>query len=431
MTGRYRKAQVVGVLGVALLLAACGSSSTKSSTPTTASGGGTSNTTGAASASPTGTPILIGTLEDQTGGSVAGTSTQGVDTMNAWVKWTNAHGGILGHPVKLVWANDNSDPAQAHSSLETLVNQDHIVALVGQNAEATEPTWDDFMKAAGVPVIGGAGYTTAWFTNPMFYPVTTTVISNVWAITYAGLQAGHSKQALLQCNNSTVCLSAIPLIKSGAKSQGVNLVYSETASATAASYLPECLSMKSSGATAVIPTVNNQLLARNCAQQNFHPVWIGSNADTTPAQLRATPEFNNLIGAVNTFPFWQSFPQTETYFQAMQQYAPAYMKGGSKSDTLSIVSPAAWASGVVFAKAITNAAVPAGSIVTRADLIRGLSMIQNSTNGGYTPPVSYGNGTTPSAQVTCFWLYHVENAAYVSTNGLNTSCEPQSDLPKA
>lgn len=387
-----------------------------------------SGASSAGAAKAKGTTIVIGTMEDETGTGSAGTITVGTDTMNAWVKWTNAHGGIAGHPVKLYSENDNDDPAQAQSDLNTLVNQDHIVALVGQDAEGTEPTWDAYMQKAGVPVIGGSGYSLAWTTDSMFYPVTTTVLSNVWAGEFVAKHANLTKQALLQCNTSTVCLGALPLIELGAKQLGVDLVYNETASTTATDYTAQCLAMKSSGAQIVEATVNNQLLARNCAAQGYHPVWEFANEDVTYSQMAATPQWNGGLGFSNAFPFWQSYPQTASYFSAMKKYASQYLPGGSKHNELGVASTAAWASGVVFANAVKNAAVPAGSTVTTADVINGLSMIQNSTNGGVTPPVSYGNGTTPSKPVPCFWLTKIKNAQWVAPNGLKTFCEPAADL---
>jgi branched-chain amino acid transport system substrate-binding protein len=417
-------------LVTALLLAGCGSKSggdADGPTPgssTTATG----SATPAGGAALTGTPIIIGTLEDQTGRTGTGTVTEGVDTMNAWVRWTNAHGGLLGHPVILVWANDASDPTQAGRALQTLVNQDHIVALVGQDAPATEATWDRFMQESGVPVIGGLADTTAWFTDPMFYPTTTTVLSKTWGLTYSGQQSGATEQAVLECDDSPDCGASVPLIRTAAKDQGVRLTYLETASAAASSYASECAAMKATGATAVVGTVNTPLLARDCAQDGYYPLWVGSDTPVSVQELESTPELGNVVGVSSAFPWWQEFPETMDFFRAMQQYAPQYLPGGSERSATSVVAPAAWSGGVVFANAVKNAAVPPGALVTRADVIRGLSLIQNSTNGGYTPPVTYGNGKTPNKQVACFWLYHVENARYVATDGLQTSCEPASDL---
>ena len=160
MTSRHITRLVSGVLVTALTLASCGSG-----------GGGDARGPGAASTTTvpaatgggpalTGTPIVIGTLEDQTGRTGSGILTEGVDTVNTWARWTKVHGGVLGHPVILVWPT-TLRPGPGRRALQTLVNQDHIVALVGEDTPATEPTWDRFMQDTGVPVIGGIADTTA------------------------------------------------------------------------------------------------------------------------------------------------------------------------------------------------------------------------------------------------------------------------------
>jgi len=62
----------------------------------------------------------------------------------------------------------------------------------------------------------------------------------------------------------------------------------------------------------------------------------------------------------------------------------------------------AYVAAEVFQKAIENADVPAGTAVTRADLIKGLSMFKDETLGGITPPLSYGDGTKPNPGEPCF-----------------------------
>ena len=405
-------------VAVAFALGACSSSSKKSTTTTT--GGG--------AAAPTGTTIVIGQLETQSG--PAGNTKVGQTTLDAWASWTNAHGGLNGHPVKVITKNDNADPAQAQTALNSMINDDHIVALVGQNASATEPTWVNLMVSSKIPVIGGPAYDTAWFTKPYFYPTTTSVPTTVYGEIYAAKNAGGKALASLLCNNSTVCLGAVPLFNAAAKDLNMPVVYNQTASQTATDYTAQCLAMKASKADTVIAFVNNQLLANNCKQQGYNPTYIGAESSITQSQLQATSSFEGLTGPSSSFPWWQEFPQTSEFFDAMKTYAPAYAPGGSQYESqASGVLSSVFSSGVVFANAMKNAAVAADQPVTSADVVRGLAMIQNSTNGGYTPVVSYGDGTTPSKYVPCFWLYKVVNAKYTSINGLSTTCEPSSALP--
>ena len=428
------------VLGIT----AC-SSSKKSSTnappatsaPAGATGGSSSATgsTGSTAAPATGTTIAIGVIETETGGAGAtANTTLAVDTVKAWADWTNAHGGLAGHPVKVYSANDNNDPAQAQSALNTMIHSDHIVALVGHDSAGTQPTWDKLLSDAGVPVIGGPAYSTDYNTNPDLYATMTTVETAVYGGEYVVKQEGYSKQALLQCNNQSVCVAAVPLIKLGAKALGIDMVYAQTASDLATDYTAQCLAMKSSGAQVVEPTVNNNLLAANCKQQGFNPVYVVADDSFTIAGIKSTPSFEGAIGFRQAFPTRQEFPQTSEYFDAMKQYGSAYMPGGSKSDqNIGLISAGAWSGAYVFGEGVTNAKVPAGQAVTTADVKRGLALIpQGSTNGGYTPPVYYGNGTTvPEKAIPCFWTDKIVNGDYKLIGDLasvSNQCEPTSLL---
>jgi len=354
--------------------------------------------------------------------------------VTAWVDWTNAHGGIGGHPIKLYTGNDNNDPAQAQSVLNKMIHTDHIVALVGHDSAGTQPTWDKLMSDAGVPVIGGPSYTVDYNTNPDLYSTMTTDETAVYSGEYVIKKEGYTKQALLQCNNQSVCLASIPLIKLGAKSLGIDMVYSETASETATDYTAQCLAMKASKAQVLEPTVNNQLLAANCKQQGYNPVYIGADDIYTPAQIKSTPEFEGALSFRQSFPTSQEFPQTAEYFDAMKQYEAKYLAGGSSAgQNVGQISAGAWSGAYVFGVGLTNANVPSGQTVTTADVKRGLSMIpQGSTNNGYTPPVYYGNGTTtPEKAVNCFWIDKIVNGNYqlIGDEGsVATQCEPTSLL---
>lgn len=421
---------LVACSSLVFLAGACSSSKKTGNGPSATTGG--SGSTGTTAAPATGAPIAIGTIETQTGAAGAtGTNTLGTDSVKAWVSWTNAHGGIGGHSIKLYTANDNNDPAQAQSALNKMINSDHIVALVGQDATGTQPTWDKLMSDAGVPVIGGPAYTTDYNTNSDLYSTTTTVETAVYGGEYVIKQEGYKKQALLQCNNSSVCVAAVPLIKLGAQSLGIDLVYSQTASQTATDYTAQCLAMKASGAEVVEPTVNNQLLAANCKQQGYNPVYVSADDNFTVAEIKSTPAFEGAIGFRQSFPTSQQFPETKEYFDSMNQYASQYMPGGSKADQNGSgqVSASSWSGAYVFGEAIKNANVPAGQTVTTDDVKRGLAMIpQGSTNNGFTPPVYYGDGkTTPEKAVACFWTDKIVKGKYQLIGELNSvanQCEP-------
>jgi branched-chain amino acid transport system substrate-binding protein len=211
--------------------------------------------------------------------------------VKAWVAWTNAHGGINGHPIKLYTANDNNDPAQAQSAINGMMNNNHIVALVGNNT-STLPIWAKLISDAGIPVIGGVAETSdPWLTNPDFYSTGTTVESAFYATQFAVKQAGFTKEAVLECNQVTACLASLQPIRNYAKTLGINLVYAQYASPTATEYTAQCLAMKTAGAQVVEAVVNDALLAANCKAQGYTPVYFAPDDDVTIDQIKATPSF--------------------------------------------------------------------------------------------------------------------------------------------
>ena len=93
---------------------------------TTASASTSNSITGLAK----GTPITVGASLSLTGDfSADGLATeQGYET---WASFENARGGILGHKIKLVIINDNSDPVQAANNYEDLITVKHVDFTVG------------------------------------------------------------------------------------------------------------------------------------------------------------------------------------------------------------------------------------------------------------------------------------------------------------
>jgi branched-chain amino acid transport system substrate-binding protein len=376
----------------------------------------TSVTSAGAASGPSGPTIQVGSLETQTGGAGAtGKITTSTDTLAAWAKWENAHGGIAGHKVAVTVLNDKADPAQASAALKELIEQDHVIAIVGQNASSTEPTWKTYIEAQKIPVIGGAEYSANWFTSPMFYPVSTTVLTNVWAQVFAAKNLGKTKLASLLCSNSSVCQGAAGLINAAAKDLGVDIVYNQLADANATSYTPQCIAMKNSGANVLSPQgVNNVTLIRDCGRQNYKPLIITTNFSYTLDQLKSTPQFEGLVGPTPSISPYNQYPATKDFFAALKKYAPDYAPGGKKYNSGGMLAAIdSWEAGLAFAKAVENSGVAANANVTTADVIKGLSQFKDETLGGSNPPLTYSDGTAPNPQVKCFYLYKIKGAKYV------------------
>ena len=143
---RLRTSIALAVLvGAVLLLAGCGSSNSSSSSSSAAPSGAasTSATTSASSTSAssstsacgkkpgvkaTGTPIPIGTIDTKQPGT---DFSDGPNMITAYYNCVNANGGVNGHPVKLYVIYDQTQPAQVAAAAKKLIQQDHVVGIVG------------------------------------------------------------------------------------------------------------------------------------------------------------------------------------------------------------------------------------------------------------------------------------------------------------
>jgi branched-chain amino acid transport system substrate-binding protein len=346
------------------------------------------------------------------------TSKQGSDTMDAWVRWTNAHGGVSGHPVEAYYADDKADPAVGLAAVKDLVENKKVIALVGTFAGSTQQTWASYMAEQKVPVVGGSLIDATWFTNPMFFPMGGSVIADIWGQMKSAAVAGATKVGIVLCTEAAACAQAAPLFTNNAKSVGLEVVYNALASNTQASYTAECLKAKNAGATFMASFVNTVVFARDCARQDYHPSWINADLLPTRQTIKQVPEFENVVGASAQWPCLdQSIPATKDLFAALEQYHPNWTPGGKDYDTFADVICAAWAGGVGFAKAISNSGVTPDAVVTSADVIRGLSMFKDEDLGGITPGITLGDGTAPNPEQKCTFLYTWKDGEFAATPG--------------
>jgi branched-chain amino acid transport system substrate-binding protein len=141
----------------AALLAACGSSGTPTSS---GSGSSSSSSSGGSKA-----PILIGASLSQTGDfSADGQAFQ--RGYELWAHDVNAHGGLLGRQVKLVFLDDKSDPTQGSTNVQQLISSDHVAMLFGPFSSLITGPTASVAARYGYAMIEGAGGAPAVFDTP-------------------------------------------------------------------------------------------------------------------------------------------------------------------------------------------------------------------------------------------------------------------------
>jgi len=127
------------------MLAACSSSGGPSASPSSSS-----------SAAATKTPITIGASVSLTGDF----SADGQAFKRGYQLWAadvNRAGGLLGHPVKLVFLDDKSDPTQGSTNVQQLISSDHVNLVFGPFSSLITGPTASVAARYGYAMIEGAG----------------------------------------------------------------------------------------------------------------------------------------------------------------------------------------------------------------------------------------------------------------------------------
>jgi branched-chain amino acid transport system substrate-binding protein len=122
-------------------------------------------------------------------------------TVTAWQNWTNQHGGINGHSVKVIELNDSANPATSTSDVEKLIETDHVLAIVDDTAE--DSAWATTVASEHVPVFCGTstgnGFTCS--NSADFFPGGNSVIAGVWGQPKAA-QLGGAKSLFIMYDSA-------------------------------------------------------------------------------------------------------------------------------------------------------------------------------------------------------------------------------------
>jgi branched-chain amino acid transport system substrate-binding protein len=389
-------------------------------TACSSSGGTSSHSTGAAStkAGSSGgaggsAPIVVGNVGSYSGAQ-ASSEAGAEQIIKAWAQWVNAHGGIRGHQVKLIVKDDQNDPTKALAAVRELVQQDKVVALVGEQSNS-DAAWAKYVAGTGVPVVGGLAINTPFLTNPDFFPSGT----NALALSYATLANAKAKGGpfgFLYCAESPLCAQSVPLYQGLAKAVGVKLPVLTKVSGTAPDYTAQCVALKDSHATSYQVGSAAAVafrVAQACQSQGVKAALLADGGSVTQGWTKV-PAVDGTVSAESNFPFTDSsVPATKEYQQAKAQYAPRI------GDAEGEVAAGAWAAGKLFEAAVAKS--PAGA-VTSSSVKTGLYALKDETLGGLTPPLTFTAGKP--ALVNCYFNIEVTKGKVIAPQGLKTSCSP-------
>jgi branched-chain amino acid transport system substrate-binding protein len=338
-------------------------------------------------------------------------------TLKAWAAWTNAHGGINGHPVNLIVMDDGGNPTTALADVKQMVTQNHIIALV--NASGSEDAYAPYMVSTGIPVVGGLDADPIYQTTGDFFSQGTSPAATTFGELQAASSAGLKKIAILYCSEVAACAAQVPYVKAIAAPLGMSVVYATGISSSAVNYTAPCLAAKAAGATLlVVSAAAAQQLAvgQDCARQGLHAPLVTGDINFTMGWLKV-PAANGAISSLPAFPFTDnSTAATQAFHQALSKYYPSVLS----SDSYGEVEASAWTSGELFAAAAKAGNL--GSSPSAQGVKNGLYALKGETLNGLSGPITYVHGKNPNVNLKCYFLLTIKNGKFVEPQGNAAIC---------
>lgn len=415
-------------MAVLAAISACSSSSSSSasSPPVTSSSSaptGSSPTVSSSASSSTGaqaagTPITIG-VECSCSGPFGANVTAAWQTVQAWVKWANASGGVGGHPVVLKEVDDAGSPATALSNAQNLISAK--VPLIF-DLSILDSAWEKAVDAAKIPVIGGNISGVPYYTDPNFYASGQTNDNSIYSSFVTAQTAGSKNIGILNCAEG--CTVSQGLEESTAKAMKLPVAYIGSFAATAPNYTAECLAAKQAGAGALFLAGSIAVIARvasDCSSQGYNPIYVTEGTGFTNQVLTATGLKDHLWSEFPDLPFFAKSASITTMNAAITKAFPKLL-----GDNLvwSEFAMEAWTGGLLIQEAAKAGGITASAAPAAADFTAGLTKVAKNDLGGLAPSLTFTAGK-PNP-VDCWYTAKVVGGVATQVGGETCRSAPAS-----
>lgn len=370
------------------------------------------NSAGPASGPATGSTITLGHIGTYSG--IIGGILQGGDAaIQVWASWVNDNGGLNGHRVEVITADDQGDPARYQQLARDMVENRGVIAFVGNNQPLSASGARNYVEQQGIPLVGGDGASDVWFESPMYFGNTAPYSVLSQGAAAAAVAEGNTRIASAYCGEAPACAEFDAGLAEGAADGGYQIVYRAEVSLAQPDYTAECIQARDRGATAFLLAVESSSIsrfARSCSQQGYNPLYLTAGLATTNS-LAEDPNVDGLIAPLATFPWVTTdTPAAQIYADALATYAPGLESSGATTGS--------WASGMLLRAASSN--FPEGD-VTSEDVLAGLWALRENNLDGLTVPLTYQEGQ-PASRPQCFFLSRISGGSWVAPQGSQVSC---------
>jgi branched-chain amino acid transport system substrate-binding protein len=249
----------------------------------------------------------------------------------AWAAYINAKGGLSGHRVRMIVADTGGAAANAQAIAQKCVEQEHAVAIFNEYTFGELDGALPYLRSKNIPVLGSIGAAISSDHNMMvFNPMNGADVGQAWGfVNTIVAQTDKRKLAILYCQEAATCAQQVSSFSKLLPYKGLTAVYTAQISLVQPDYTAQLLQAKNAGADVVVLLMDSASVgrvARNAAQQNYHPVLAGTYNLGIQATLDQGPILDGLILASRT-PAYSTSPLLANYREAMAKYQPGKVTG--------------------------------------------------------------------------------------------------------
>lgn len=265
--------------------------------------------------------IRIGVFNSLTGGTATFgiSSTQGMQM--AADEW-NARGGLLGKRIELIVEDDQSKPDEAALAVTKLINQNRVVAILGEVASSRTLAGAPIAQKAGIPLITPAS------TNPKVTQIGDYIFRVCYVDSFQGVvcarfvtqNLGLKRLAILKDIKNDYSVGLADYFKQNIPGLGAEIVSEQSYSEGDTDFRAQITAMKSTNPEGIfIPGYYTEvgLIAKQVREQNINAVLIGGDGWDSPR----TPEIGG--DAVEGAFFCNHYSADDTS-QAVQGFVNRY-----------------------------------------------------------------------------------------------------------
>lgn len=370
------------------------------------------------------TSILLGGTTPLTGPAAAYASVaRGAD---AYFRYVNARGGVLGRRIEYRYLDDGYNPAQTVQQTRQLVEQEKVFAVFNSLGTEQNLAIREYLNAAKVPQVFVASGATTWGKDASRYPYTIGFQPSYQAEgALLGRYLARSKpkaRIAVLAQNDDYGRDLLLGLKRGLAGSSAKVIAAQNYDVAASDVGSQVARLKSSGADtlAIFATPKFAIQAYVFANKLGWRPFVVDNAVSSAANimLLASEGGKNRVvdGTVSvvflkdpTDPKWQRDPAIRLYRQIMARYA----KGADVKDVYHVY-------GMAVAYAMVKALERAGKNLTREGLVEAVNALDIANDPFLLPGIRIRTGPNDHFPLNQVYLQRWSGRGWQQFGGLLT-----------